>query len=93
MPDGPGETTPPDDPDRPGGPGETTPPDGPDKPDASGGLSASENQVDNAMADAPRSPQTGDGALPFAAIACALGTLLAAMAFWHFLRLQKRGER
>ncbi len=93
KPDGPGETTPPDDPDRPGGPGETTPPDGPDKPDASGGLSASENQVDNAMADAPRSPQTGDGALPFAAIACALGTLLAAMAFWHFLRLQKRGER
>ena len=99
KPDGPGETTPPDGPDKPDGPGETTPPDdpdrpdGPDKPDASGGLSASENQVDNAMADAPRSPQTGDGALPFAAIACALGTLLAAMAFWHFLRLQKRGER
>ncbi len=93
RPGGPGETTPPEGPDRPGGPGETTPPDGPDKPDASGGLSASENQVDNAMADAPRSPQTGDGALPFAAIACALGTLLAAMAFWHFLRLQKRGER
>ena len=108
RPGGPGETTPPEGPDRPGGPGETTPPEGPDRPDApgettppegpgtpdgSGGLSASENQVDNAMADAPRSPQTGDGALPFAAIACALGTLLAAMAFWHFLRLQKRGER
>ena len=75
----------PDEPDR---PAETTPP---DRPGGSSGPTTSESQGDSG--DALRSPQTGDNAPRFSAIARAAGALLAIMALWHFLRLKKRGER